>query len=217
MTTLDDLHHRGGWRPDPRAAHASDAGGRWGARPPGNLPTRLRPADLLRITDQGVADVIDGHYDHLLPAAWDPVDRWSARLESDDDLDLWLISWTPDRSTDLHDHAGSLGALTVLSGALREYRWTGSDLSLRILSAGDQAAFPLGWVHDVQHHASTPPDRGRLADTEPAGTAATDAQVPGPTLSVHAYAPPLTAMSFYEVTDHDTLRRTRTELTDTPE
>ena len=82
------------------------------------LPTRLRPADLLRITDQGVADVLDGRYNHLLPPTWDPVERWSTRLESDDDLDLWLISWTPDRSTDLHDHAGSLGALTVLSGAL---------------------------------------------------------------------------------------------------
>ncbi|GAA1480882.1 cysteine dioxygenase family protein [Gordonia sinesedis] len=199
----------------------------------------MRPADLLRITDQGVADVLDGRYDHLLPAAWDPVDRWSTRLESDDDLDLWLISWTPDRSTDLHDHAGSLGALTVLSGALREYRWTGRDLSLRILSEGDQAAFPLGWVHDVQHHASSPPEHGQVivddsATTSlngPSGTPPPATPVPTlsvhayapppatqvPTLSVHAYAPPLTAMSFYEVTEHDTLRRTRTELTDQPE
>ncbi|MGV9713549.1 cysteine dioxygenase [Gordonia sp. NPDC003424] len=174
-----------------------------------NLPTRLRPADLLRITDQGVADVVDGVYDHLLPDCWDPVERWSMRLESDDDLDLWLISWTPDRSTELHDHAGSLGALTVLSGSLREYRWTGRDLALRILDAGDQAAFPLGWVHDVQRHDPLP------------GRHDSDAQAPaptaGPTLSVHAYSPPLTAMSYYAVTDHATLRRTRTELTDEPE
>lgn len=183
----------------------------------GHLPTRLRPADLLRITDQGVADVLDGHYDHVLPHTWDPVERWSTRLESDDDLDLWLISWTPDRSTDLHDHAGSLGALTVLSGALREYRWTGSELALRILGAGDQAAFPLGWVHDVQHHDSTPPGRG-LADTAvDVDAAASTVTAPGPTLSVHAYSPPLTAMSFYEVTELGTLRRSRTELTDQPE
>ena len=38
-----------------------------------------------------------------------------------------------------------------------------------------------------------------------------------PTLSVHAYSPPLTAMSYYEVTDRNTLRRRRTELTDQPE
>jgi hypothetical protein len=37
------------------------------------------------------------------------------------------------------------------------------------------------------------------------------------TLSVHAYSPPLTAMSYYEVTDKQTLRRNRTELTDAPE
>ncbi|MGC4932988.1 cysteine dioxygenase [Gordonia sp. DT30] len=196
----------------PRTAHTRPVNRHTAA----HLPTRLRPADLLRITDQGVADVLDGRYDHLMPTAWDPVERWSTRLETDDDLDLWLISWTPDRSTDLHDHAGSLGALTVLSGALREYRWTGDDLALRILSAGDQAAFPLGWVHDVQHHDSTPPVRG-LADDRPAAPAPGELTSAGPTLSVHAYSPPLTAMSFYEVTESGTLRRSRTELTDEPE
>ncbi|AZG48744.1 cupin domain-containing protein [Gordonia insulae] len=188
-------------RPDPRfePAHVR----------PANLPTRLRPADLLRITDQGVADVLDGVYDHLLPRHWDPVERWATRLVSNDDLDVWLISWTPDRSTELHDHAGSLGALTVLSGSLREYRWTGQDLALRVLDAGDQAAFPLGWVHDVQRHDP-------LAIQTESGAQASPGPIT-PTLSVHAYSPPLTAMSFYAVTDHATLRRTRTELTDEPE
>jgi hypothetical protein len=39
----------------------------------------------------------------------------------------------------------------------------------------------------------------------------------GPSLSVHAYSPPLTVMSYYEVTDQHRLRRKRTELTDQPE
>lgn len=64
-----------------------------------------------------------------------------------------------------------------------------------VLEGGDQAAFPLGWVHDV----------GAAGDT------------PFETLSVHAYSPPLTAMSYYEVTARQRLRRTRTELTDQPE
>jgi hypothetical protein len=34
---------------------------------------------------------------------------------------------------------------------------------------------------------------------------------------VHAYSPPLTAMSYYEITDRNRLRRQRTELTDQPE
>lgn len=34
---------------------------------------------------------------------------------------------------------------------------------------------------------------------------------------MHAYSPPLTAMSYYEVTPRKTLRRVRTELTEHPE
>ncbi|WP_225730911.1 MULTISPECIES: cysteine dioxygenase family protein [unclassified Nocardia] len=168
------------------------------------LPTRLRPADLLRLTDEGAEDVLAGRYDHLLPSGggWPVDERWAARLLSDDEVDVWLISWTPGKSTELHDHAGSLGALTVLSGALSEFRWNGSELRRRTLGAGDQASFPIGWVHDVM--------RAPAISAESAGPLE-------PTLSVHAYSPPLTAMSYYEVTGHGTLRRTRTVLTDQPE
>ncbi len=166
----------------------------------GISPTRLRPADLLRITDEGAHDVLAGRYDPLLPpdGGWPTDRRWATRLHVDDELDVWLISWVPDRSTELHDHAGSLGALTVLSGALSEFRWTGTQLRLRTLEAGDQAAFPIGWVHDVVRSPAA-------ADTA------------DPTLSVHAYSPPLTVMSYYEVTPRGTLRRTRSELTDQSE
>ena len=159
-------------------------------------PTRLRLPDLLYTTDHYAEGVLDGRFDHLLPRDGLPVDvRWYTRLHSDDELDVWLISWAAGHATELHDHAGSLGALTVLSGVLHEYRWAGEGLRRRRLEAGDQAAFPLGWVHDVG------------ADTGSADVS----------LSVHAYSPPLTAMSYYEVTERKTLRRTRTELTDAPE
>jgi hypothetical protein len=171
-------------------------------------PTRLRLPDLLYATDRAADDVLSGRYDHLLPAGGPPVDdRWFTRLHGDDELDVWLISWVPEKSTELHDHAGSLGALTVVSGALAETRWDGDALRHRRLVAGDQAAFPLGWVHDVtwaRERIVT------LAGTEPIATAA-------PTLSVHAYSPPLTAMSYYDVTSRNTLRRNRTELTEGPE
>lgn len=164
-------------------------------------PTRLRLPDLLHATDRAAADYLDGVYDPLLPAGGVPADdRWFTRLYGDDDLDLWLISWAPGHPTELHDHAGSLGALTVLSGSLNEFRWTGKELRRRRLDAGDQAGFPLGWVHDVVW----------------APTAVGPSTRP-PTLSVHAYSPPLTAMSYYEVTDKGALRRSRTELTDHPE
>jgi Cysteine dioxygenase type I len=166
-----------------------------------SAPTRLRLPDLLHATDRSADDVLSGRYDHLLPVGGPPSDeRWFSRLYGDDELDIWLISWVPDRSTELHDHGGSLGALTVVSGTLRETRWDGRALRRRRLTAGDQAGFPLGWVHDVVWA----PDR--------------DAPGPiAPALSVHAYSPPLTAMSYYEVTNRNTLRRRRTELTDIPE
>ena len=115
-----------------------------------SAPTRLRPADLLHATDRYADGVLSGRYDGLLPAGGLPAnDRWFTRLHGDGELDVWLISWVPDRSTELHDHGGSLGALTVVSGALRETRWDGQAFRRRRLTAGDQAAFPLGWVHDV--------------------------------------------------------------------
>lgn len=187
-----------------RAENRAASGRRDPMRRGASLPTRLRPADLLRLTDEGANGVLDGRFDHLLPGEFPTLDRWSTRLHADDDVDVWLISWVPERNTELHDHAGSFGALTVLSGSLTEFRWAGDSLVERRLDAGDQASFPLGWVHDV---VRAPDDSGAPIEIS------SDA----PTLSVHAYSPPLTAMSFYEVTDHRTLRRTRTELTDLPE
>lgn len=161
-------------------------------------PTKLRLPDLLWATDRSADAVLNGRCDHLLPQGGPPADkRWFTRLHGDDEHDVWLISWVPGESTELHDHGGSLGALTLVSGALDETRWDGTQLRHRRLSAGDQAAFPLGWVHDVIW--------------------APDSRRPGPTLSVHAYSPPLTAMSYYEVTDQNKLRRLWTELTDAPE
>lgn len=160
-----------------------------------SAPTRLRLPDLLHTTDRAADDVLSGRYDRLLRGL-PKDDRWYTRLSGDDEVEVWLISWVPGKATELHDHGGSLGALTVVSGELTESRWNGEVLRHRRLEAGDQAAFPLGWVHDVVQ--------------------APDA-VAGPTLSVHAYSPPLTAMSYYEVTPQKTLRRNRTELTDAPE
>ena len=176
--------------PRPRALPSPSAG-----------PTRLRVPDLLHATDRAADDVLSGRCDHLLPDGGIPESqRWFTRIHGDEELDVWLISWVPGHPTELHDHGGSLGALTVVSGSLSEYRWDGRDLRRRRLDAGDQAGFPLGWVHDVVWT----PERDLSAPVSP-------------TLSVHAYSPPLTAMSYYEVTERKTLRRKRTELTDAPE
>lgn len=173
-------------------------------RPSSTTPTASEPAqlalpDLLHITDLAAHDVLNGRYDALLPPDGIPTDeRWFTRIHGDDTLDVWLISWVPEHATELHDHGDSLGALTLLSGSLNEFRWEGDQLRRRRLDAGDQASFPLGWIHDVVWARASP------VETAPA-------------LSVHAYSPPLTTMSYYQVADDDTLQRQRTETTDEPE
>jgi hypothetical protein len=177
---------------------------------PSSGPTRLRVPDLLHATDQAADHVLSGRCDHLLPKGGTPESkRWFTRIHGDEELDVWLISWVPGHATELHDHGGSLGALTVVSGSLNEFRWDGRGLRRRWLDAGDQAGFPLGWVHDVVWAPRPVP--------EPLPAAGGTAFAVQPTLSVHAYSPPLTAMSYYEVTDRNRLRRQRTELTDQPE
>ncbi|WP_051406816.1 cysteine dioxygenase family protein [Nocardia sp. CNY236] len=171
-------------------------------RPSGLVsPTRWRLADLVCLTDVYSEGISADFYDSVRGDRSADT-RWAIRLSVEDEVDVWLINWAPGASTALHDHAGSLGALTVLSGALSEYRWNGTELQRRTLSEGDRAGFPIGWVHDV-----TCMPTGAVGDTDFTAPAVR-------TLSVHAYSPPLTAMSYYEVTVQGTLRRTRTVLTD---
>jgi hypothetical protein len=157
-------------------------------------PTPLSIRELVELTRGIAAEVAAG--DHTVHD--DPSVRWHTRLRSGAYADLWLISWPQHQAAELHDHGGSLGALTVVRGTLTEHRWLparGGPARLvpRRLPAGAEAGFPVGYVHDV-------------VNTDPA-----------PALSVHAYSPPLTAMSYYEVDGNDALRRVHTLLTDDPE
>jgi predicted metal-dependent enzyme (double-stranded beta helix superfamily) len=161
-------------------------------------PTPASLADLLALTREVADEVHDGR--HTVEV--DPVHRWSQRLHADEHLDVWLISWATDQAAELHDHGGSLGALTVVRGSLTEWRWTagseddgtaeelaarGPGLRRRVVDTGRSVAFGLGHVHDVSN---------RALETA---------------VSVHAYSPPLSAMSYYGV-EAGVLRRTRSEL-----
>jgi predicted metal-dependent enzyme (double-stranded beta helix superfamily) len=157
-------------------------------------PTPLTLRELVTLTRTVAADVGAGRH----RVEFDSRDRWSVRLSGDDYADVWLISWTPSQSTELHDHAGSLGALTVVDGTLTEYYWAAADHGSRRLRRHElatlrSAAFPVGHVHDVVNTSAAP------------------------AVSVHAYSPPLTVMSYYDVDPRGALRRTRSVLTDEPE
>lgn len=148
-------------------------------------PTPLSLSDLCELAARVATEVAAGR--HVVRV--DPTRRWYRLLRSDDHVDLWLISWATEQAADLHDHAGSLGALSVVSGSLTEWRWAGSGgLRRRSIAAGSGAGFPLGHVHDVVNTAADP------------------------AVSVHVYSPPLTAMSYYTV-DAGLLRRTHSVLT----
>lgn len=140
---------------------------------------------LTALTRRVAAEVLAGR--HEVPI--DPQRRFYRRLRIDDAVDVWLIGWATGQATELHDHGDSLGALTVVSGVLSERRWAPhhDGIRVRLLRAGRSQGFRLGHVHDV---------------INPSLMAA---------VSVHAYSPPLTVMSYYEVDDAaPALRRART-------
>jgi predicted metal-dependent enzyme (double-stranded beta helix superfamily) len=101
--------------------------------------------------------------------------RWYHRLTRDDAHEVWLLSWAPGQRTGFHDHGESSGAFTVVFGGLRERAAPGGR-------PGHSAAVPRGgvrsfgpwYVHDVINASVRP------------------------TVSVHAYSPPLTSMRRFE-------------------
>jgi predicted metal-dependent enzyme (double-stranded beta helix superfamily) len=145
------------------------------------------------------------------PAEWvarvrlDPEGRWYERIHMTDDFEVWLISWLPGQSTGFHDHGVSAGAFGVVWGALDESvvtrraaapkhggqpsRMGGSrppsPLAPAIppepratrVAAGDVRAFGPHYVHDVQNSSTA-----------------------SVAVSVHAYSPPLSSMTRYNLT-----------------
>ena len=107
---------------------------------------------------------------------FDPLRRWYARLAVTDDHEAWLLTWLPGQATDLHDHGGSAGAFTVVSGALTEHftASAGPPLTGTVLAAGATRAFGPWHVHRIVNAARRP------------------------AVSVHVYAPAITTMTRYD-------------------
>lgn len=147
----------------------------------------LPPAELLALLSRVAAD----------PGAWAAAVSFSSgtrhwsRLPAPDGVDLWLLTWLPDQATDLHDHGDSAAAFTVLSGVVEEVRVEPARQRRRTtrLATGRTRWMPPGELHDVRGA----PD--------------------GPAVTLHAYSPPLTRMTFYD----DALRPVRTVQSDEPE
>lgn len=128
---------------------------------------------LLDFTTWIARDIAAGAY----TAQFDADERWHQRIYRDRRVDVWLISWLPEQSAELHDHGGSSGAFTVLQGTLTEVALVAGAGAAASFDrpTGSSVAFGPRYIHDV-----------RNTHEEPA-------------VSVHAYSPPLTSMTFYDL------------------
>ncbi|MFL6163408.1 MAG: cysteine dioxygenase [Jatrophihabitantaceae bacterium] len=153
----------------------------------------LNPIQLLDFTRFVADEVAAGRYPYV---RYTEAERWHQRLYRDRRVDLWLISWLPSQGTDLHDHGGSAGAFTVLAGELAEavHQPAPAGTLLEVARrAGDSAGFGPHYVHDVRNRSDQP------------------------AVSVHAYSPPLTSMSFYDLDAGGALTPLLTLAADHPE
>jgi len=153
-------------------------------------PARVRTGQLLGARQ--LADVVRRLATN--PADWlgrvrlNPQGRWYERIHLDDSHEVWVISWLPGQGTGFHDHGGSAGAFGVVWGTLTERRVVGAVTTGQVLAkpvgAGGSRAFGPRYIHDVRNAA-------------PSAVA----------VSVHAYSPPLPAMTRYDLTPAGLVRR----------
>lgn len=91
---------------------------------------------------------------HLL--RYDPDERFAALVERTDDEEIWLLAWLPGQETDLHDHSGSTGAFTVVSGTLTELvARPGARVSHRLVP-GQIRVFGPHYVHQARNEGQDP-------------------------------------------------------------
>jgi hypothetical protein len=120
--------------------------------------------DLARLTRRFVTRAAEPLY---LAARFDADDRWHLPLALTEEVEVWLLTWTPWQGTGSHDHGGAAGAYTVLHGELTE-TWTDRRGRTRrsVRPAGSSTSYGPDRAHTVQN-------RGTLE-----------------AISVHAYSPP---------------------------
>jgi predicted metal-dependent enzyme (double-stranded beta helix superfamily) len=104
-------------------------------------------------------------------------------LLRDDHVAVWLICWMRDHDTGFHDHDLSSGGVAVASGEVREDRLSLAGPRTRLFGAGQAFDFASSDIHRVLHAGSAP------------------------SITIHAYSPPLSRMGAYETTPSGELQR----------
>ena len=113
-----------------------------------------------------------------------PDERIFVELETPPGAEAWLICWMPGHDTGFHDHDLSNGAVAIVEGELVEERLAiGGPPRRQRYGAGTSFHFDASHVHRM-HQADS-----------------------GPTISIHAYSPPLWRMGAYTIEPDGALRR----------
>jgi predicted metal-dependent enzyme (double-stranded beta helix superfamily) len=120
-----------------------------------------------------LADIARRYAAQPLSPRFDAKRRWYARLGADETHEAWLLTWLPGQQTDLHDHGGSAGAFLVVAGEITETLVGRDGLADTVLTAGTVREFGSHHVHRVANRFTVP------------------------AISLHVYAPALTAMTRY--------------------
>jgi|SRR5580704_11645032 predicted metal-dependent enzyme (double-stranded beta helix superfamily) len=146
-------------------------------------PKLLGPAQLGRLVQQAAE-----------ARQWSDSVEFSAsrhyhRLELTEIYEIWLLTWLPGQHTGFHDHGDACGAFAVVQGELQESlaRPGRTQVHRRTAWQGKVTAFGAQHLHDVGNESNSP------------------------SVSVHAYSPPLTAMRRYEMAPSG-LVQVRTEV-----
>jgi predicted metal-dependent enzyme (double-stranded beta helix superfamily) len=100
------------------------------------------------------------------------------------EVEAWLICWMPGHDTGFHDHDLSSGAVTVVSGSVREERLhVGTPVTSRVYGSGQMFDFTASDIHRVAHSGEAP------------------------AVTLHAYSPRLRRMGAYAVGAGGALQR----------
>jgi predicted metal-dependent enzyme (double-stranded beta helix superfamily) len=155
-----------------------------------DLDTRLSPNELRAITSH-----LAGQEDFWRPHGVNEPNMpsrarvlWSPRVE------IWLIGWDPDSSMDAHDHGGATGAFTVCEGTIdtheRSLTAPHDGVRQRALRTGDSVTFDADHVHEIVNRSGAP------------------------AITIHAYSPALTTVTFYAPIADELLPVRRAEVSD---
>jgi predicted metal-dependent enzyme (double-stranded beta helix superfamily) len=112
-------------------------------------------------------------------------ERTYRRVQRTESYDVWIIRWGPESRAELHDHAGSAGALCVVAGELVESQPNPAGYGRRLRRA----------LRLLEHRAMAPSHVHEVANE-------TDAIA----VSVHVYSPPLEEVRRYAVGADSALR-----------